>query len=87
MRSEFTTSFLTGIHDIIRQVIKIKPRILARDRELEDAFEKYGRQYFDMPDDTNSSAVKAAISDPVKPAQMQAPVKKRRPVPDDDFSP
>ncbi len=69
------------------EVIKIKPRILARDRELEDAFEKYGRQYFDMPDDTNSSAVKAAISDPVKPAQLQAPVKKRRPVPDDDFSP
>lgn len=78
---------LTRIKSKKAEVIKIKPRILARDRELEDALEKYGRQYFNIPDDTKSSAVKAPISDPLKPAQVKAPVKKRRQVPDDDFSP
>lgn len=69
------------------EVVEIKPKIRQRDREREEAFEKYGRKYLEMTDDTKSSAVKAQITQPLSPSPAPAAVKKRKHLPDDDFSP
>ena len=70
-------------------VQRIEPRIRNRnlDRISDDDFEKYGRQFYDMPSDY-SSAVKAPSPEPVS-VHISAPtaVKKRRHVLDDDPSP
>lgn len=67
------------------EVIQLRPRIRARDLELQENFEKYGREYFDIPStdtDHKSSAVKAPEQ---KPAYVQS--WKRKLDPGDDFSP
>ena len=67
------------------EVIQLKPRIRARELELEDNFEKFGREYFDMPStetDHKSSAVKAPV-----PKASYVPSWKRKPDPGDDYSP
>lgn len=70
-------------------VQRIEPRIRNRnlDRISDDDFEKYGRRFYDMPNDY-SSAVKAPSPEPVS-VHISAPaaVKKRRHVLDDDPSP
>lgn len=71
------------------EVIDIKPRIRARDLELEEAFEKFGRKYFDMPtattDNTSATLKINAPETASKPAHV--PSWKRRSRPDDDPSP
>ncbi len=71
------------------EVIDIKPRIRARDLELEEAFEKFGRKYFDMPTastDNKSATLKINVPETAsKPAHV--PSWKRRSRPDDDPSP
>jgi hypothetical protein len=84
---EKSVDILNKARELINKpdVIELKPRIRARDLELQENLEKYGREYFDMPPvdtDSKSSAVKA-------PAQKTAyvPSWKRKPDPGDDFSP
>lgn len=67
-------------------VERIEPRISQRDRENEAAFEKYGRQYFDEPEDGRALKKVAVVKQP-EPAKEYVPSWKRRSVPDDDPSP
>lgn len=71
------------------EVKRIGPQI--RDRELEEAFEKFGRQYFDEPIiNPDSQALKKTVAvqqhEP-KAKQDYVPSWKRRSIPDDDPSP
>lgn len=75
------------------EVKRIEPRIRdrIRNRELDEAFEKYGRQYFDTPTvDPGSQALKkpVAVQHPEPKAKKDyVPSSKRRSIPDDDPSP
>jgi hypothetical protein len=88
---EKSSKLLSKARDHINkpEVIDIKPRIRSRDLELEEAFEKFGRKYFDMPTvstDNKSATLKINAPETAsKPAYV--PSWKRRSRPDDDPSP
>jgi len=88
---EKSSKLLSKARDHINkpEVIDIKPRIRSRDLELEEAFEKFGRKYFDMPTvSTDNKSVTLKVNAPEtasKPAYV--PSWKRRSRPDDDPSP
>ena len=67
------------------EIIDIKPRIRARDLELEKNLEQFGRKYFDMPS-VNTDKQLAAVKVP-EPKPAYVPSWKRRSTPDDDPSP
>ena len=88
---EKSSKLLSKARDHINkpEVIDIKPRIRSRDLEFEEAFEKFGRKYFDMPTvstDNKSATLKVNAPETAsKPAYV--PSWKRRSRPDDDPSP
>ena len=88
---EKSSKLLSKARDHINkpEVIDIKPRIRSRDLEFEEAFEKFGRKYFDMPTvstDNKSATLKVNAQETAsKPAYV--PSWKRRSRPDDDPSP
>ncbi|TRO19641.1 conjugal transfer protein TraA [Ectopseudomonas mendocina] len=88
---EKSSKLLSKARDHINkpEIIDIKPRIRSRDLELEEAFEKFGRKYFDMPTvstDNKSATLKVNAQETAsKPAYV--PSWKRRSRPDDDPSP
>ena len=88
---EKSSKLLSKARDHINkpEVIDIKPRIRSRDLEFEEAFEKFGRKYFDMPTvstDNKSATLKINAPETAsKPAYV--PSWKRRSRPDDDPSP
>ena len=88
---EKSSKLISKARDLINkpEVIDIKPRIRARDLELEEDFEKFGRKYFDMPTasaDNKSATLKINVPETAsKPTHVQS--WKRRSRPDDDPSP